>query len=484
MTDQGDASGDEKSTAKGSFGRMTSAFKRNRETRDAHRQARRMAQDEADARESAEVAKEAAAEARESAESFALRLVNQFERLREERQEQLAAPEPVTAPKAVSRTDVPYGVELSAQWAWRFLVIVAAGYLIVRALGFLSIVMIPVVIALLIAALVSPVVNGLARVGMKRSISALFVVIGVLAGVIAMLSFAGTQVANGFSDLAGQTVKALDEIRDWLINGPFHASETQIDTWLNTVQTTLEDWAASYAANPFSRVSEVGGVALDVFAGLFIVLFSTYFFCAEGERIWGWLVRLAPRAARSRMDSSGRVAWVSLTQFTRATVIVAAVDAVGIMIVAAALQVPFVAAIGVLVFLSSFVPLIGATVAGAVAVLVALVSQGPVTALLMLGGVILVQQLEAHGLQPFLLGRWVRVHPLGVILAVATGIVLGGVAGALVAVPLVAALNAVANHLTATPAASAASVQGLQPPPPPVNGPTFPPPSSPGAGSV
>ncbi|SDK95215.1 Predicted PurR-regulated permease PerM [Nocardioides sp. YR527] len=479
MTDQGDVPGGEKSAAKESFERVTGAFRRNRQAREEQRHA----QDEADARESAEVAKEAAAEARESAENFALRLVNQFERLREERQEQLAAPEPVTAPKSVSRTDVPYGVELSAQWAWRFLVIVAAGYLIVRALGIVSIVVVPLVIALLIAALVSPIVNGLARIGLKRSISALFVVIGVLAAVIAMLSFAGTQVANGFTDLAGQTVKALDEIRDWLINGPFHASESQIDTWLNTVQTTVEDWAAAYASNPFSRVSEVGGVALDVFAGLFIVLFSTYFFCAEGERIWGWLVRLAPRAARSRMDSSGRVAWVSLTQFTRATVIVAAVDAIGIMIIAAALQVPFVAAIGVLVFLSSFVPLIGATVAGAVAVLVALVSQGPVTALLMLGGVILVQQLEAHGLQPFLLGRWVRVHPLGVILAVATGIVLGGVAGALVAVPLVAALNAVVNHLTAT-APAQAQAPTSPPPPLPASGPTSPPPPSPGAGSA
>ncbi|MGH3353561.1 MAG: AI-2E family transporter [Nocardioides sp.] len=483
MTDQGDAPNGDKSTAKGSFERVTGAFKRNREERGAQRQAQRQAQEEADARESAEVAKEAAAEARESAENFALRLVNQFERLREERQEQLAAPEPDNPPKPVTRSDVPYGVELAAQWGWRFLVIVAAGYLIVRGLGHLSIVVVPLVIALLIAALVAPIVNGLARIGMKRSISALFVVIGVLAVVIAMLSFAGTQVANGFTDLAGQTVKALDEIRDWLINGPFHASETQIDTWLNTVQTTVEDWAAAYASNPFSRVSEVGGVALDVFAGLFIVLFSTYFFCAEGERIWGWIVRLAPRAARSRMDSSGRVAWVSLTQFTRATVIVAAVDAVGIMIIAAALQVPFVVAIGVLVFLSSFVPLIGATVAGAVAVLVALVSQGPVTALLMLGGVILVQQLEAHGLQPFLLGRWVRVHPLGVILAVATGIVLGGVAGALVAVPLVAALNAVANHLTAAPAAATA-VPTPPPPPVPASGPTSPPPSSPGAGSA
>src|SRR5262249_54757397 len=131
------------------------------------------------------------------------------------------------------------------------------------------------------------------------------------------------------------------------------------------------------------------------------------------------------------------------------TVIVAAVDSVGIMIVAAILQVPFVLAIGVLVFLGAFVPLVGATVAGTVAVLVALVDHGPVTALLMLGGVILVQQLEAHALQPFLLGRWVAVHPLAVILSIATGVLVAGIPGALVAVPVAAALNAVVQHLAA-----------------------------------
>ena len=141
------------------------------------------------------------------------------------------------------------------------------------------------------------------------------------------------------------------------------------------------------------------------------MLFSTYFFLADGERIWAWVVRLAPRAARERVDSSGRVAWVSLTQFVRATVIVALVDAIGIMIVAAILGVPFVLAIGVLVFLGAFVPMVGATVAGTVAVLVALVDQGPITALLMLGGVILVQQIEGHVLQPFLMGRWVVGAP-------------------------------------------------------------------------
>ena len=151
-------------------------------------------------------------------------------------------------------------------------------------------------------------------------------------------------------------------------------------------------------------MTEVGTAVGHVVAGFFIVLFSTYFFLADGDRIWAWMVRLAPRAAREQVDSSGRVAWISLTQFVRATVIVAAVDAIGIMIVAAILGVPFVLAIGVLVFLGAFVPMIGATIAGTVAVLVALVDQGPITALLMLGGVILVQQIEGHILQPFLHG--------------------------------------------------------------------------------
>ena len=165
-------------------------------------------------------------------------------------------------------------------------------------------------------------------------------------------------------------------------------------------------------------------------------MFSTYFFLADGARIWSWVVRLTPRVAREKVDSSGRVAWRSLTMFVRATVLVAATDALGIMLVAAVLGVPFVLAIGVLVFLGAFIPMIGATVAGTVAILVALVDQGPVTALFMLVGVIIVQQIEGHVLQPFLMGRFVSVHPLGVILAIGCGVLVAGVAGALIAVPL------------------------------------------------
>jgi putative heme transporter len=208
-----------------------------------------------------------------------------------------------------------------------------------------------------------------------------------------------------------------------------------------------------------SRLTEVTTAVSHILAGLFIVLFGTYFFLADGNRIWAWVVRIFPRAARARADSSGRIAWTSLTAFVRATVLVAFTDALGIMIVAAVLRVPFVFAIGVLVFIGAFIPMIGALLSGSVAVLVALVDRGPVVALVMLGGVVAVQQLEAHVLQPFLLGRLVSVHPLAVIVAIAAGVLLAGIAGALVAVPFVAAMNAVVLHLSDATRADQEAVQ-------------------------
>ena len=313
--------------------------------------------------------------------------------------------------------------------------------------AYFSVLTLPLAVALLITALVSPGVSALTRLGLPRGLSSILMVLGGMAFVGVLLTFAGQQVASGAQDLADSTVRGLEQIREWLKDGPLNASDSQINNYLQSAQDAISNQTADDGA--IRQVTEIGTTLGHVFAGFFIVLFSTYFFLADGERIWAWMVRLTPRAARPRFDSSGRVAWISLTQFVRATVIVALVDAIGIMIVAAILGVPFVLAIGVLVFLGAFIPLVGATVAGSVAVLVALVDQGPIDALLMLGGVILVQQIEGHILQPFLMGRWVSVHPLGVIFALGGGVLVGGVAGALVAVPLAAALNAVALHLAA-----------------------------------
>lgn len=373
------------------------------------------------------------------------RLALQWSQMREERRSE---PAPIVAgPSNFSRAQVPWGLDLAAAWGWRFLVIIAAGYVLVEAVAFFAVIVLPAAIALLIAALVSPVVSWMSRHRVPRGLASVVVVVAGIGFVGALLTFAGQQVATGANDLADSTVRGLDQIRTWLKDGPIDASDSQINDWIAQAQGAIT--SRSENGEILSQVTEVGTTIGHVLAGFFIVLFSSYFFLAEGDRLWAWFVRLAPRAARHHVDSSGRVAWISLTQFVRATVLVALVDAVGIMVGAAVLQVPFVLAIGVLVFLGAFVPMVGATVAGVVAVLVALVDQGPITALLMLGVVILVQQVEGHVLQPFLMGRWVSVHPLGVIFAIGAGVLVAGVAGALVAVPLAAAVNAVVQHLAA-----------------------------------
>lgn len=369
-----------------------------------------------------------------------------------------------TGPSNVARAQVPWGYDLAAAWAWRFIAITVAGLMILYGIRYFAVLVIPVVIALFIAALCAPLVAGMQRIGIPRKLAALLTVVGGIAAVVALIAFVTQQVASGAGDLSTQVSNGLGEIRDWLKNGPLDASDSQIDKWIADSQAYIQTQGKDLA----KHASEFGVAVSHIFAGLFIVLFSTYFFLADGHLIWAWVVRIFPRAARERADSSGRVAWRSLTQFVRATVLVAGTDALGIMIIAAILNVPLVSAIGVIVFLGAFVPLVGAFVSGGVAVLVALVAHGPVVAMIMLGGVVLVQQIEAHVLQPFLMGRFVSVHPLGVILAIAAGVIVAGVAGALVAVPLAAALNAVVQHLASFTDIGESAEEAAEDDPPPV----------------
>ncbi|MBL0749405.1 AI-2E family transporter [Nocardioides sp. G10] len=370
------------------------------------------------------------------------RIVSQWAQARAERR---VEPAFTTGPSNFSRAQVPWGLDLAAAWAWRLIVIIVAALGLLWTLRYFAVITLPLAVSLLIAALAVPLVNLLRRSGMPRGPSTGIVMVLGIGTVALLLTFVGQQVAAGASDLADSVVQGLEQVREWLRTGPLHVSDSQLDDYLKGVQSAVTDSTGTDGV--VTRVTEVGTAVGHVVAGFFIVLFSTYFFLADGDRIWAWLVRIAPRAARERVDASGRVAWVSLTQFVRATVLVALADAIGIMLVAWFLDVPFVVAIGVLVFLGAFVPMIGATIAGSVAILVALVDQGPWTAVLMLIGVIVVQQIEGHVLQPFLMGRFVSLHPLGVIVAIGCGVLVAGVAGALIAVPLAAAGNAVAQHL-------------------------------------
>jgi len=385
----------------------------------------------------------------QSDERLARRVAHHVERERKAGQPDQVEPAVEMGESNFATARVPYGVDLAAAWAWRILVIALALFVLAVVIGHLQVIVLPVVIALLITALVSPIVDALHRAHVPRGLASLLVVLGTLALIVLLLTVAGQQVANGANDLANQVVTGLEQIRNWLRSGPLHISDKQLSGYIQQAQIFI----TSGNQHLVGRLTEVGTLVGRIVAGFFIVMFSTYFFLADGSRIWGWCVRIFPRTARQRADSSGRIAWRSLTQFVRATVVVAFTDALGIMLCAAILRVPFLLAIGVLVFLGAFIPVIGATLSGSVAVIVALVAHGPIVALIMLGGVIAVQQLEAHVLQPFLMGRFVSVHPLGVIIAIAVGVVVAGIPGALVAVPFVASFNAVVLHLAdlATP---------------------------------
>lgn len=355
--------------------------------------------------------------------------------------EQLDVATPAPARARRVDTGVTLGMEIASAWAWRFLVVVAAVAVIGYAMRYLSEVVVPVTVGVLLTALLVPVTNGLQKLRLPRGPAAGVTVIATLIVIAGLLTLVGTQIAGQFEDLSNQVGEGVQKLRD-LARINFGLTDADITNLFKQVQKQFTSGGALG-----QQAAAVGTTATHVVAGLFIALFCLFFFLYQGEQIWSWLVRLFPRRARDKADSSGRRAWVSLTAFVRATVIVAAVDAIGISLGAAILGLPLVSAIGILVFVGAFIPVVGAFVSGIVAVLVALVAKGPIIAIIMLAVVIGVQQLEAHILQPFLLGRAVSVHPLAIILSIATGVVIAGIVGALIAVPTAAVLNAIVNHL-------------------------------------
>ncbi len=339
---------------------------------------------------------------------------------------------------------VPRGVQVTAAWAWRLLVIAAAAYVGIQIIARMDLVVVPLLIALLLSALLQPAAGWLVRHGARPGLAAAVAMIGGITVIGLLVWLVVREFRQGYDELADQVEGGIDKIRDWLVTGPLGLSEEQIDSAIDSAQQSLEDNRNTLTTGALGVATTLG----HVITGALLVAFSTFFFVKDGRRIWTWTVRLFPRDLRPRIDGAGGRAWTTLISYVRATIAVAFVDAVGIGIAVAVLGVPLALPLAVLVFLGAFIPIIGATLSGMVAVLVALVANGPLTALLVLAAVILVQQLEGHVLQPVLLGRAVRVHPLAVVVAIAAGVLLAGIVGALVAVPIVAVANTVAAYLS------------------------------------
>ncbi|WP_051425816.1 AI-2E family transporter [Jiangella gansuensis] len=337
---------------------------------------------------------------------------------------------------------VPRAVRDAADWSWRLIVIAAA----VGGTGWLAwelrLVIFPLVAALLMAAGLHPLVRRLRRAGWRNGPAAATVFVGFLIVVVGSLTLVGNAVGGQFGDVVDQAEEGLQEIRGWLAGPPFGVDEAQLDRWI--------DRALSYVQSDDSvaeQATTAATVAIEIFVGIVLSLFALIFFLYDGDRIWAWLVRLFPARSRARAAAAGDVAWRTLAQYIRGIVLVALFDAVAVTVLLFILQVPLALPLGVLIFFGAFVPLIGAFVTGAVAVLVALVTQGLLTAIVVLAGLVVVQQIESNVFQPFILGRMVRIHPLAVAVAVAIGTLAGSIIGAIIAVPIVAVVNTVGGYL-------------------------------------
>jgi predicted PurR-regulated permease PerM len=333
---------------------------------------------------------------------------------------------------------VPRGLRISAALSWRFLLVIGALYVLVRVAGYFASVIVPLAIALLLAALMAPGVAKLVEWRVPRPLAAAIVLVGGLAVVGGVLTFVITEFTNGLPDLQNRVSAGLDTIRDWLLKGPLHLRQEQIQGFLDNIVSSLKTNQSAITSGAITTAATVG----EMLAGLLLTLFILIFFLYDGTSIWRFLVRGVPTAVRSRVDLAGRRGFSSLVSYVRATAAVAVVDAVGIGIGLWIVGVPLVVPLAALVFLGAFIPIIGALIAGTVAVLVALVANGFVSSLVVLAIAVLVMQLEGHVLQPWLLGRAVRLHPLAVVLAITAGLIASGIPGALLAVPLLAVVNA------------------------------------------
>ncbi|MEB8340038.1 AI-2E family transporter [Streptomyces endophyticus] len=352
---------------------------------------------------------------------------------------------PTVAPRPEPVVALPWGLRVAAEAGWRFLVLAGTLWVLMKVISSVQLVIFAFIAALLITALLQPTVARLMRRGVPRGLAtALTAILGfVIMGLVGW--FVVWQVQENIDQLSEQVQDGIDDLRRWLLNSPFHVTDGQI----NDIAKSLRDAVGANTDEITSAGLEGVTVIVEALTGVLLTMFSTLFLLYDGRRIWEWTLGLVPAQARPGIAGAGPRAWRTLTAYVRGTVIVALIDAIFIGLGIFFLGVPMAVPLAVFIFLFAFIPLVGAVVSGALAVVVALVTQGVFTAVMTLGVVLAVQQIEGHILQPFILGRAVRVHPLAVVLAVAAGGMVSGIGGAVVAVPLVAVTNTVVVYLRA-----------------------------------
>jgi predicted PurR-regulated permease PerM len=337
---------------------------------------------------------------------------------------------------------VPIVLAGAAAWAWRILVVSAAlvvvGFVFVQ----LYIVVVPVVLALFLAAALEPLAAWLRARGWPAALAAATVFVGSLMVILGLLAWIGTSVASQFDDLGDRLQEAVDDAKEWAQDEPLNLTRERVDEIEADIRATTRNASGGLAEKAASRAQAVG----EGLGGLILMLFTLFFLLKDGHRMADWLKERVPGGQRDDAVALTSRARGIMRQYLIATALTGLIDGILIGIALAVLGVPLVVPLAVLTFLGGFIPIVGATVAGLIAAAVALVSNGVATALLVVAATVAVQQIEGNLLQPLILERAVRLHPLVTVWAVGAGIVVGGLLGAFLSVPLIAIGVAIASH--------------------------------------
>lgn len=340
--------------------------------------------------------------------------------------------------------EVRFGLQVAAGYAWRLIVVAVAVYGIFILLGRVQFVGVALFVGCVITALLRPVADRLNRV-LPRGLSvALSLLLG-LALVAGVVTFIVRSVAGQSATLAAQFSDGVGEIERWLRTGPFHMTSAQLSGGVDQARSWLTNHQGTLVGQALGQAS----VAFEVLTGLALAIFCAIFFISGGDRMWTWFLDQVPFTVRGELDRAGRAGWGTFAGYTRGIVIVAASNASLVCVALLVLRVPLAFPLALLVFFATFVPIIGAPLALAVATVVALAGRGPLVALAVLILIVVIGQFEGHVLQPLVMSRAVAIHPVVVVISVASGTVLAGIIGAIVSVPLVSVAWAVRRTLRA-----------------------------------
>jgi predicted PurR-regulated permease PerM len=344
---------------------------------------------------------------------------------------------PVAGSPVAGSPEVPSWLRKGAGWSWRLLIFAAVIYVLARIAIVLYVVLVPFTGALLLTALLQPLAGRLRRAGLgplSATWCVFLLALVVIAGTGALIT---ARVQSEYSGLVIQVRHTFVQVQSVLTGPPFHLHIANLQKLSNDIVVYLR----SHQSLVEGTVVAGGRVVAEILAGLVLMFFITFFLIKDGDKIWSWLTGGLRPERRERVDAAGHAAWRAVVLYIRGTVVVAAFHATVMGVTLSIMNAPLAAPLSLLMFLAAFVPLVGALVAGALAVLVVLAAKGWLLAVVLLGVLLVMNQVESHLLQPQIVGKMVRLHPLAVILVLAVGGVLGGIFGAVIAVPLTAAIS-------------------------------------------